>query len=139
MKSADNEDFKSGRIQARFAKDGLDLWVAYQRDNRDTDGEAVLKNTLGAPQPSFDPLPPFRSDAPTRTVLEGERIRWEASYSGLGPAPDHTLKFRESVQSSKIRSISPPVTFAILCPTIAGRIDPVLSRTNASTTPAKAV
>ena len=54
MKSADNEDFKSGRIQARFAKDGLDLWVSYQRDDRDTDGEAVLKNTLGAPQPSFE-------------------------------------------------------------------------------------
>lgn len=84
MKSADNEDFKSGRIQARFAKDGLDLWVSYQRDDRDTDGEAVLKNTLGAPQPSFDPLPAFRSDSPTRTVLKGERIRWEASYSGLG-------------------------------------------------------
>ncbi|MBC2663758.1 TonB-dependent receptor [Novosphingobium flavum] len=84
MKSADNEDFKSGRVQARFAKDGFDLWVSYQRDDRNTDGEAVLKNTLGAPQPSFDKLAPFSSSSPQSTVLKGERVRWEASYSGLG-------------------------------------------------------
>lgn len=82
-KQGDDEDFASGRFQARYRSGGFDLWASYQHDSRSIDGEAVLKGTLGGPQPSFDNLGTFQSYSPTSTKLTGDRIRWEASYSGL--------------------------------------------------------
>ena len=78
----DDENFKSGRIQALYKGDsGLSLWVSYQHDNRDVNGDAQFRGPLGGPTPEFGKARTFTSAAPTGTKLESDRVRWEAAYS----------------------------------------------------------
>lgn len=78
----DDENFKSGRIQALYKSDnGLTLWVSYQHDNRDVNGDAQFRGPLGGPTPDFGDAKTFVSNAPTLTKLDTDRVRWEAAYS----------------------------------------------------------
>lgn len=78
----DDENFKSGRIQALYkGSNGLSLWVSYQHDSRDVNGDAQFRGPLGGPTPDFGKARTFTSFAPTFTKLESDRVRWEAAYS----------------------------------------------------------
>jgi iron complex outermembrane receptor protein len=78
---ADDEDFASGRIQAAYKSGGLSAWVSYQHDSRTVNGDAILRGTLGGPQPSFKNLGAFPGNTQQYTTLEGDRVRWELAYS----------------------------------------------------------
>ncbi|GEM_PF-2248019 len=80
-RSGDDEDFASGRIQALYNSGGLSAWVSYQHDSRVVNGDAILRGTLGGPKPSFSDLGAFPGNSPQKTTLEGDRIRWELSYT----------------------------------------------------------
>jgi len=78
----DDENFKSGRIQALYKGDnGLSVWVSYQHDTRDVNGDAQFRGPLGGPTPAFGDARTFTSSAPTMTKLDSDRVRWEASYA----------------------------------------------------------
>ncbi|WP_421837822.1 TonB-dependent receptor [Novosphingobium sp.] len=78
----DDENFKSGRIQALYKGDnGLSAWVSYQHDSRDVNGDAQFRGPLGGPTPDFGKAKVFTSDAPTMTKLTSDRARWELAYS----------------------------------------------------------
>lgn len=78
----DDENFKSGRIQALYKGDnGLSVWVSYQHDKRDVNGDAQFRAPLGGPMPEFGKAKTFTSFAPTMTKLDSDRVRWEAAYS----------------------------------------------------------
>lgn len=77
----DDEDFASGRVQALYSNAGLTAWVSYQHDSRKVNGDAVLRGTLGGPQPDFDNLAPFPGNTPFSTNLTGDRVRWEVAYN----------------------------------------------------------
>ncbi|OYU35606.1 MAG: hypothetical protein CFE35_08825 [Novosphingobium sp. PASSN1] len=78
----DDENFKSGRIQALYKGDnGLSAWVSYQHDNRDVNGDAQFRGPLGGPTPVFGKAKTFTSSAPTGTKLESDRVRWELAYN----------------------------------------------------------
>lgn len=79
----DDEDFASGRIQARVRTGGFEAWASYQHDSRSVAGDAVLKATLFGPKPDFDNLGVFPGFSPTSTKLTGDRFRWELAYNDL--------------------------------------------------------
>lgn len=80
----DDENFASGRIQAAFRSGGFSAWASYQHDYRDVNGDAQFKTTLNVVPPSFGDARFYPSFVPTYTKLEGDRVRWEASYDTPG-------------------------------------------------------
>ena len=83
-KDADDEDFASGRLQARYEDGGLSLWASYQHDSRRVNGDAILNGPLGGPKPDFSKIEPFLVNSPIGTTLDGDRVRWEAAYTTPG-------------------------------------------------------
>ncbi|MFM6854844.1 MAG: TonB-dependent receptor [Sphingopyxis sp.] len=80
----DDEDFASGRVQALYRSGDFCLWLSYQHDSRDVNGDAQLTGTLGGPQPDLNAIPAaFPNSAPISTKLTSDRFRWEFSYDGL--------------------------------------------------------
>ncbi|KPH61692.1 TonB-dependent receptor [Novosphingobium sp. ST904] len=83
-KDADDENFASGRLQALYQSGGFSAWVSYQHDSRKVHGDAVLRGTLGGPQPDLDDIGDFVGTTPISTRLEGDRVRWELAYNTSG-------------------------------------------------------
>ncbi|WP_343617321.1 TonB-dependent receptor [Novosphingobium sp.] len=79
----DDQNVASGRVQFAWQPvDNLKLWASYQHDSVVGVGDVSMNLPIRT-VPTITNASTFTNVAPTRNNVQGDRVRWEASYAGL--------------------------------------------------------